>query len=133
MTKNATATGLFILRATLAIFFLVWALEKFIKPDTTAAIWEAFYFVEDLPAVMSYAVGVIQIGALVAFALGAFKFWSYGFFLVIHGLGTLTTWQTLINPYEGSNHLFIAAIPVLGALIALFLMRKQDTLLSIGK
>ena len=68
--------ALFALRATLALFFAQWALEKFVKPDVTAAIWEAFYLVEGLPAEASYAIGVIQGLAVVCFALGLFKFFA---------------------------------------------------------
>ena len=130
---TTTERALFALRATITVFFAVWAIEKFIKPETTAAIWSKFYMVDGLPLEMSYLIGALQLGAVILFALGLFKTWTYGFFLVIHGLGTLATWQTLINPYEGGNHLFIAAIPVLGALVALFLMRKEDRWLTIGR
>ena len=121
------------MRVTLTIFFAVWAAEKFIKPDTTAAIFKSFYFVEDLPAFGSYAVGAIQSIAIAAFFFGVAKFWSYGFLTVIHGIGTALTYERLFNPYESVNHLFIAAIPVLGMLIAMFLLRSEDTLFTLGK
>jgi hypothetical protein len=124
--------ALFALRASIAIFFAVWAVEKFVKPETTAAIWSKFYLVDGLPHEMSYLIGAIQLLVVILFALGLFKTWTYGFFLTIHALGTLSTWQVLITPYEGGNHLFVAVIPVLGALVALFLMRREDTWLSLG-
>lgn len=127
-----TQRALFALRISIAVFFSIWAIEKFVKPETTAAIWSKFYLVDGLPTEVAYMIGAIQLLAVVLFALGLFKLWTYGFFLTIHALGTLSTWQILITPYQGSNHLFVAAIPLLGALLALFLMRRDDTWLSLG-
>ncbi len=125
--------ALFILRLTLTIFFAVWAAEKFIMPETTVAIWKAFYMVENLPVEAAYAIGALQAAVVLAFFFGVAKFWSYGFFMVTHGVGTLLTYERLLNPYEGPNHLFIAAIPTLGALIALFLLRREDTFLTLSR
>lgn len=133
MNQSNLKLPLFILRATIAIFYMVWALEKFVDPETTVAIWKAFYMVENLPIAAAYAIGALQVAAVACFFFGVLKFWSYGFLMVIHGLGTLTTYERLLNPYEGHNHLFIAAIPVLGALIALFLLREEDTLLTLSR
>ena len=127
MTDEKLKWALFALRLTLAIFFAVWALEKFVKPETTVAIWEAFYMVDNLPHVASYAIGAVQGLAVFCLLFGILKFWSYGFFMIIHGLGTIMTYERLFDPYTGSNHLFIAAIPVLGALMALFMLRQEDT------
>ncbi|MEL6371146.1 MAG: hypothetical protein AAFR03_10550 [Pseudomonadota bacterium] len=133
MTSSKLSLALFVLRLTLTIFFAVWAAEKFIKPETTVAIWKAFYLVENLPLTASYAIGALQVLAIAGFFFGIARFWSYGFLMVIHGVGTALTYERLINPFEGPNHLFIAAIPVLGALIALFIMRDEDTILTIGR
>ena len=125
--------ALFILRACLGVFFAVWAIEKFVKPDTTAAIWEKFYLVGGLPEFGSYAIGALQLVMLALFIAGLFKTISYGFFMISHGLGTLLSYGPILNPYEGINHLFVAAIPVLGALVALFMLRGEDTLLTLGR
>ena len=132
MNQTNLKLPLFILRATIALFFLVWALEKFVDPETTIAIWKAFYMVENLPLAAAYAIGALQIGVVICFFLGILKFWSYGFLMAIHALSTLSTYEQLLNPYEGHNHLFVAAIPTLGALIALFLLRDRDTLLTLS-
>lgn len=132
MGNSSLKIALFVLRLTLTIFFAVWAAEKFIKPDTTAAIFNAFYLVDALPVQASYAIGAVQSLAIVAFFFGIARFWSYGFLMLIHGVGTVMTYEKLLTPYESINHLFIAAIPVFGALVALFLLRKEDTLLTIG-
>lgn len=130
MDNSKVKLGLFILRVSVASFFTIWAVEKFVKPETTVAIWQRFYMVEHLPLEASYVIGVIQAAAILAFLFGVLKFWSYGFLMVIHGLSTLSTYERLLDPYSGSNHLFWAAVPTLGALVVLFIMRKEDTLFT---
>ncbi|MEM6650743.1 MAG: hypothetical protein AAF603_10885 [Pseudomonadota bacterium] len=126
-------TSLAVMRYTLAAFLSVWVLDKFLQPDRTADIWSYFYMVDNLPAFGSYAVGTIQAIALVAFILGVFKFLSYGFWMISHGLGTLLSYNIILDPYTDQNILFWAAFPVLGAFIALFLLREEDTLFTLGK
>ncbi|MGH6913728.1 MAG: hypothetical protein ACREH3_08495, partial [Geminicoccales bacterium] len=42
-------------------------------------------------------------------------------------VSVLVSWRQLLDPWgTDANHLFIAGIPVLGALIALFLLRHWD-------
>ena len=130
MTQAKITTSLFVMRASIAAFFSIWALEKFLEPETTVAIWKAFYMVENLPLAASYGIGVVQAIAILLFFFGVLKFWSYGFLMTIHGLSTLASYKQLLDPYSGSNHLFWAAIPTLGALIALFILRDQDTLFT---
>lgn len=129
--NSSLKRALFIVRISLVLFFAVWAGEKFIDPASTLSIWEAFYHLDALPVSAAYAVGVVQTIAVILFALGMFKFWSYGFFMIIHGLTVLATYNELLNPYAGGNHLFAAAVPALGALIALFLLRDEDTMLTV--
>ena len=85
--------ALFILRLSLTVFFAAWAAEKFIKPETTVKIWEAFYLVGNLPLEASYVIGAIQLFTIALFFFGVLKFWTYGFFMVTHGLGTLLTYE----------------------------------------
>jgi len=128
--KGNLQLGLFVLRLSVFLFFAVWAIEKFIKPETTAAIYSHFYMIEGLPVFGAYAAGTVQLIVLAGFLLGIAKFWTYGLLLVMHTLSTLSTWQQLIAPYDGSNHLFIAAIPTLAGIFVLFLMRDEDTMFN---
>lgn len=125
--------ALFLLRASVAAFFTVWAIEKFVKPETTVAIWKAFYFVGNLPPEASYGIGLLQLIAVFCFFFGVLKFWSYGFLMVIHALSTLSSYERLMNPYDGHNHLFWAAVPTLAALIVLFMMRESDVKFTLSR
>ena len=50
--------------------------------------------------------------------------------LLMQGATTLVTWSAYLQPLK--NILFFAAWPMLAALIALFLLRSEDRLWSIG-
>lgn len=125
--------SLFILRVSVAAFFAVWALEKFIKPESTVGIFEGFYGISGLPLWAVYVIGAVQLALIIAFLVWAkFRTVSVGALLLMHAGSTLSTWQQLIDPYSGPNHLFWAAVPALGALIALFILRDEDRLFTVG-
>ncbi|MCE2510592.1 MAG: DoxX protein [Alphaproteobacteria bacterium] len=125
-------TGLAIVRLTAAAFFLVWSVEKIVAPERAVGVFQAFYFVESLPAMGAVLIGVVQTAIILAFACGLWKLWTYGAVLLMHGASTLSTVAQLADPYSDINHLFWAAVPVLGALIALFILREEDKLLTLG-
>ena len=132
MSGSKLKLALYILRFGIAFFFAIWALEKFVKPETTVAIWKAFYFVDALPIQASYLIGVIQAATILLFFFGVLKFWTYGLLLVMHAGSTILSFDRILDPYTGSNHLFAAAVPVLGALLALFILRDEDTLFTLS-
>lgn len=119
--------ALLILRVSLVLFFAVWVLEKFIRPEATIAIAGNFYGMEWSTAT-AYAVGAVQLVLLILFAGGVLKTVSYGFFTVIHAISVVVSYEQLLTPYESYNHLFHSGLPALAALIALFLLRQHDRL-----
>ena len=133
MSVNNMPKALFILRVSIAVFLLPWIVEKFTKPEVTAKIFKAYYFVGDLPLAGSYAVGAIWLALWLAFLFGFKKRISYGLVILFHGAGTLTTWFKLLPWLDSYNIMFMAAIPTLGAMIALYLLRADDTFLTIDK
>ena len=100
--------------------------EKFTQPETTAKIFAHFYRVKDLPVMGSYVVGVLWGLLLLAFVTGFKKRISYGLVMVLHGCVVLATWKQLLPFLESYNHLFLASIPALGAMIALYALRDLD-------
>ena len=123
--------SLAIIRISTAIFFLIWSLRKLIQPESTQKIFSNFYFME-VPLAFSYVAGVIQTLIILAFLVGLFKTWTYGALLGMHIVSVLSTSQRLLNPYESPNTLFWAAVPALGGLIALFLLRDKDEWLTVN-
>ena len=125
------AIALLIGRLSVAAFFLVWSLEKVFLPEKQQGVFEAFYGGAQPEAVI-VVLGVIQTALVLAFAAGLFKTATYGALLAMHAVSTLSTTGRLIDPYDGLNHLFWAAVPVLGLLIGMFILRRRDTLASLG-
>jgi putative oxidoreductase len=124
-------TSLLLLRIGVFIVMAMWSLDKPLKPDHAAAVFENFYFIAGIGAGVLLAIGLIQLAIEVAFLLGLWKFWTYGFVLVTHAISTLSSWKQYLDPFN--NMLFLAAIPMLAACIALFLLRKEDGMLTLGQ
>lgn len=123
---QALRRALLALRITLGLFLLQWGVEKFIVPENTVAIWDFFYGL-DVSATVGYVFGAVQIAIAVCLFLGLFRTIAYGAALALHAISVLVSWRQLFDPWgDPANHLFIAGVPVLGALIALFLLRHWD-------
>ncbi len=123
---KALPRALLALRVTLGVFFLQWGVEKFVVPENTVAIWGHFYGLNVSPAV-GYLFGAVEIAIAGCLFLGVFRTVAYGAALGLHTVTVLVTWRQLIDPWgDPANHLFIAGVPVLGALLALFLLRHRD-------
>ena len=59
--------------------------------------------------------------------LGIFRTPAYGAAMALHAVSVLVSWRQLIDPWSDPvAHLFIAGVPVLGAFVALFLLRHSD-------
>ncbi|MGH7516756.1 MAG: DoxX family protein [Gemmatimonadales bacterium] len=123
---RALSRALLVLRITLGLFLLQWGLEKFVVPDNTVAIWGHFYGLS-VPPTLGYLFGAAEIALAVCLFLGLFRTVAYGAALALHAVSVVVTWRQLLNPWDDPvSHLFIAGVPVLGAFIALFLLRHWD-------
>lgn len=131
MSNTELPAALFILRLGLGAFLLLFGIDKLIVPATTVEVFAQFYGLI-VSHGMVYAAGALEILLSLAFLAGLWKTLSYGLGLLLHAASTLATYQELLSPF-GTNHLFLAAIPVLAAFIALFLLRRHDTLWSAGQ
>lgn len=122
----ALIRALLALRITLGLFLLQWGVEKFVMPQVNVFIWDYFYGVA-LPQAAGYLFGAVEIAIAVCLFLGLFRTVAYGAAAVLHGITVVVTWRQLIDPWGNEfNHLFIAGVPVLGAFVALFLLRHWD-------
>ena len=135
MKPTRLELSLFIMRLGVFYVMFAWALDKFLNPSHTAGVWERFYKFDGIDEMMSYGLGALQMVVLLAFVTGLFKRFSYGVVLAMHTVSTASTWQYLVNPYvdEPKAMLFMAAVPMLGACITLFLMRHQDRFLTLSR
>ena len=123
---TALPRALLALRITLAIFLLQWGIEKFVMPESAVGIWAYFYGM-DISTPIAYVLGALEIAIALAILLGIFRTVSYGAAMLLHAVTVVITWRQLIDPWgDPINHLFIAGLPVLGAFVALFLLRHHD-------
>lgn len=122
--------ALLVMRLSIAAFLLVWVADKFLVPEHAQRVFEAFYSTSPSSG-MLLAAALAQLLVVLGFTVGAFKTYSYGAILLMHAASTVVSWKMLINPLVVPNILFWAGIPVLGAIIALFMLREYDTLLTI--
>lgn len=115
------------------ILMVVWAGLKLVQPERYVGIYQAFYGAEFGTSVV-YVIGIVQVAFLLAYLLGTFKTITTGAVMLMN-LASLVVSLPKMLPTGGSdpNLLFVASVPVFGASLAHFLMRKQDTLLSFGK
>lgn len=127
--RRRFGTALAILRVALGVFLLVWGLEKFIVTDRSVAIYGYFYGVSASTAV-TYALGTLESVLALAIIIGAFRRWSYGIALLVHAATTAATARLIIDPWgliSGEpQHLYLAAVPILAAFAALYLLRDLD-------
>ena len=66
--KKPLPICLLLLRLAIFIVMLVWAIDKFMRPMTEAAMYQHAYHLPPLPAMIMYAIGAFQIrlGGVVA-------------------------------------------------------------------
>jgi len=131
MTHNLKLP-LFLTRLSIFIFLLPWQIMRFTKPDAVQGIAKTHYKFS-MPDSLPMITGVFMMVLLIAFLLGIKKRISYGLIFVLHAIGTLMTLPTLIPPYEGPQILFLAAIPTAFAMLLLYCLRDEDTMLSLNK
>ncbi len=121
---------LFLTRLSIVAFMLPWQLMRFSKPESINGIAQKYYKFS-MPEIGSTITGVLMMALLFAFLIGFKKRVSYGLVALLHGIGTLMTVPNLIPGLEGYNQLFLAAIPAFMAMVLLYCLRNEDTLLSV--
>ncbi|MFA7351598.1 MAG: hypothetical protein WC009_12625 [Methylotenera sp.] len=120
------ALVLAILRYTIFITMAMWTMDKFVRPDHAAAIFEHFYGLAGLGVSLVYALATAEAALLIAFLIGLKPRFTYGTVLMLHGISTLASYQQYLNPFDSNNLLFFAAWPMLGASFTLYILRDFD-------
>ncbi len=123
------AGALLSLRLGVFLVMLMWTLDKFINPTHAAGVFAHFYKMEGLGTSIFYILGGLELLLIAAFVAGVAKKWTYGTVFFLHAVSTLSAWQFYLG---FDNLLFFAAWPMLAACYALFVLRDQDTMLSIS-
>jgi putative oxidoreductase len=130
--RNRVGVALLVLRVTVFLVMLIWTIDKFVRPDHAASVYEHFYFLRGLGPAIIYSIGIAELLLLTGFVIGFAPRVTYGLVLLLHAVSTFSTFRQYLHPFEGSNILFFAAWPMLGACFTLYYLRDLDTLLSLG-
>jgi hypothetical protein len=121
--------GLLALRYGVFLVMLMWTLDKFVNPEHTGKIFAKYYLLGGVNNIIAYVLGSLQLILVLAFGLGIKKRVTYGLIFFMHAVSTLSTFSKYIEPWQ--NLLFFAAWPMLAAIYALYILRDEDTLLTI--
>jgi putative oxidoreductase len=125
--KQKEQAALLLLRLGLGCFLLLWSFDKFAEPGAAVKIFQVFYKIP-ISGTAAYVIAGAETLLSVLIIAGAYRTYSYAIGLALHAVSTIASWKQLVSPFSPGHHLFIAAIPVLTAFIALYLLRERDTL-----
>ncbi|WP_296419812.1 hypothetical protein [Pseudooctadecabacter sp.] len=128
MTQPKTAAALLILRLSIGAFFGVWASLKFYRPEWFENVFTNMYGLDFVTRDLSTYVGTFQLVVVALFVVGLLRTFSYGALVLMQGAGVLGSLPNLMNFTSYPNNLMWAAVPALGAALALFILRHDDTL-----
>ena len=124
-TPRPMALALAVLRISLGLFLLLWAVGKFVAPHGTVGIWKGFYGITIGPSA-PYVLGAAETALSLAILVGLWRRISYGLGLLLHLVSAAATWKQLIDPWGRGHDLFLAGVPVLAGFFALYLLREAD-------
>ena len=128
-TDQRLPIALLALRLGVFIVMFMWTLDKFVQPEHTAGVFANFYGLSGLGPSIFMALGAAQLVLVLGFLAGAFRRLTYGLVFLLHAISTFSSWAQYLDAFN--NLLFFAAWPMLAACFALYLLRDQDTLLSV--
>lgn len=115
--------GLLALRLSIALVFIMWALDKVLVPEHAMKVFSGFYGL-DISSGFSVALGIAQLVFIGIFVAGLWKNLTYLAILVLHAGSTFSSFAKYLDPFN--NLLFFAAWPMLAACFALYLLRGHD-------
>lgn len=124
--------SLAIVRLSTAFFLMIWALDKVIGTGAAQKTFSKYYMNVD-ESFLIILIGIAQLILILTFAGGLFKTFTYGIILVMHTGSVLASIPRYMDPLARPNILFWAAIPVLGAMILLFILRERDRFLTVSR
>ncbi len=125
--------ALFFLRLGVFVVFFIWTIDKLLRPEHAASIFERYYFLSGLGREAAYLIGAVEMLVILGFVLGLAKRYTYGAVLVLHAISTLATFAKYVAPFEAHNLLYFAAWPMLAACFALYVLRDSDTLWIVSR
>ncbi len=128
--ERREAWALLMLRLGLGWFLFVWAVNKFLAPQQTVAIWGYFHGIE-IAAQAPYWLGAGQVALALAIMLGLMRRASYALGFATHAVTVFVIIEQLVTPFvieDGypAHRNNSVALAVLGGFWALYLLRARD-------
>jgi putative oxidoreductase len=120
--------ALLMTRVSIFVVFLLWGIDKLIRPEHAAAVFSNFYLFQNLTPVLSKILGIGQLILSFAFLLGFKKNLTYGLVFLLHLISTVSCYKQYLAPYQEIHLLFFAAWPMLAACFTLWVLRDYDVL-----
>jgi uncharacterized membrane protein YphA (DoxX/SURF4 family) len=117
--RDRVGVALLVLRLTVFLVMLIWTIDKFVRPDHPASVYEHFYFLRGFGPAIIYAIGMAELVLLIGFVIGFAPRLTSGLVLLLHTVSTFSSFRQYLHPYDGPNILFFAAWPILGGAIIL--------------
>lgn len=124
---------LLLTRISIFIAMIIWVIDKFARPEHTAAVFQAFYGIGGIGSAVSYLLGAVQLVIMLSFLVGYQKKITYGIVLLMHTASTLVSFPKYLAPFESANILFYASWPMLAACFALYYLRDSDTRATVSQ
>ena len=132
MDPRKISLSLFLLRISVFLVMFMWTIDKLMRPEHAATVFQKFYMIPNFGPYAFYIIGAIECVILLGFLAGLRKKMTYGLVLVFHTISTLSTYKQYLAPFEGINLLFFAAWPMLAACLVLYILRDLDTRFTLG-
>jgi len=126
MQDKRLPLALFILRISITFFLGMWASLKFHRPEWMVNVFKNRYGFDFATEDLGLYVGLAQMGIVLLFAIGYKRVVFYGLMTVMHAAGVYGALGGMLKYTNYPNNLLLTAVPTLGALVALFIMRDHD-------
>lgn len=130
--KKPLGLSLLILRISIFIVLLLWAIDKFFNPQAEAGLFERMYHLPMLSVFAMYAIGAFQILLATCFVIGLKKAVTYALVFIGNAIYVIAAYPFYMPPFHGDHLLFFPAWPMLAVCLTLYLLRKQDNLLVVS-
>lgn len=123
--------GLLFLRLSIFLVMFMWTIDKILRGSHAAGIFKKFYSIEISSGTLMTVLGVLELILLGCFIVGFKKRITYGLVLIFHFVSTMSGFKQYFNPFEGSSLLFFAAWPMLAGCWMLYVLREEDSILTV--
>jgi hypothetical protein len=121
------------LRVSVFVVMFMWTIDKWVRPEHAASIFDHFYGLAGLGPWVMGLIGGAELLIILAFLIGFAPNISYAVVLLLHAVSTLASYRQYLHPFDGNNLLFFAAWPMLAACLTLYWLRDLDTIGRISR